>query len=779
MKTNGNASETGDVARLQARIAELESRLKTAESERDAALDKNQWWERLSEASSHFVSVFDEQLHYCYLNHRAEEYTDAPIVGQPLRDFVAPQFVEATEAAYYHTLQTGESSRFKSQDRVGLHWYENEVERFVMDDGRRYVFSVSRNIDQRIQTETDLRDAQSLWNSLVANSPDTILLLERDAKILYINRTSPGYKQEDLIGHYGFEFVLPEYKEAMRVAIVTAVDTGKPQHYEMRDVINRMWWWITLVPVRNDTQTELVLAISQDVSERRNTELALHESETRLRMVLSQTPAIVWTVDCDENVLSADGAGLQLVDMEHQDWRGKSLAEMYQSNDPEFPPLAAHRAALLGESGTYDQTIAGIHFHNRVEPLRDSSGKIVGALGVAVDVSARKQSEDDIRRARDELEQHVKDRTSELDAVNRNLRHDIAQRKLVEKQLRDSEERFRIIAETVPVAVVITRRSDGLIRFANHRAGELVGLPRQALFSRQSSEFYYDPADRVAILDRLAQSEDMVETELQLKRNDGSPVMVNVSYQPITYDGDPAILTGLIDITRRMDTEQALRSERRLLKRLLDLHERDRQLISYEIHDGIVQDMTASLMFLESSRPPEDADASVVETFERGVKVLRESINEARRLINGLRPPVLEDEGVVAALEALIEDIRDTACMDIEFHSDVSFQRLAPALEMAIYRIVQEGLNNVWHHSRSKRARVDLVQQDDSIAIVVQDWGIGFDPTKVSKRRYGLMGVRERARLLNGHASLDTKIGAGTTLRVELPLTDALMPSVE
>src|SRR5690606_34757873 len=178
--------------------------------------------------------------------------------------------------------------------------------------------------------------------------------------------------------------------------------------------------------------------------------------------------------------------------------------------------------------------------------------------------------------------------------------------------------------------------------------------------------------------------------------------------------------------------------------RLLELQQRDRQLLSYEIHDGIVQDMTAALMFFESSRPAElDEEHPTYDSFLTGVRLLSGSIAEARRVINGLQPPVLEDEGVVAAIEALVTDLEQVAGLEIELIVEVKFQRLAPALEMAIYRIVQEGLNNVWHHSKTTKARVELIQQDDSIDIRVQDWGIGFDPAKVSKRRYGLMRSEE------------------------------------
>jgi signal transduction histidine kinase len=119
------------------------------------------------------------------------------------------------------------------------------------------------------------------------------------------------------------------------------------------------------------------------------------------------------------------------------------------------------------------------------------------------------------------------------------------------------------------------------------------------------------------------------------------------------------------------------------------------------------------------------------------------------------------------------------AGLEIELIAEVKFHRLAPALEMAIYRIVQEGLNNVWHHSRSPKARVELMQRDDIIEIRIRDEGIGFDPKKVSKRRYGLMGMRERARLLNGRATVRSAPGEGTLLDIELPLIDTLMPSSE
>ena len=106
----------------------------------------------------------------------------------------------------------------------------------------------------------------------------------------------------------------------------------------------------------------------------------------------------------------------------------------------------------------------------------------------------------------------------------------------------------------------------------------------------------------------------------------------------------------------------------------------------------------------------------------------------------------------------------------IEFHSEVAFDRLAPILENAIYRIIQEGLGNACKHSKSERVRVELVQHDDDLRITIQDWGVGFNPGNVEDECFGLEGIRERARLLGGNATVESTPKQGTCLTVEVPL---------
>jgi PAS domain S-box-containing protein len=770
--------DSAEIERLRARVAELEARSATQQTLIQRLESEALHCRAALQASPEHILTVSRAGEILFINVVGEGLTREQVIGSDHLQFTAPEHRKALAAARERTFATGESTYLDIQDVERKHWYAISIGKIANLDE---VVIVSHVIDEQKRVELELLDARELWKSLTANSPDIILLLDRAGYVLAMNRTIEGYSPEEVIGRDGMEFVLPEYREALRTAVTTAVDKGAPQFFEMRDVRLQAWWWVNIVPVRNSERQDLVLAISSDVTQHRRAEHALRESKTRLRMLLDQAPAIMWTVDQDLRILTVDGAGLAASGLLPESCVGRTMWEYYGTDDVDLPPIAAHRAALSGESRAYEQHIGDLDFQKHVQPLRDHEGKIVGVVGVGIDVTNRKAIEVETRRHRDELESRVEERTSELAAVNEQLRRDIAARERVERELRESEERFRIIAEAVPVGVVITRRDDGRVLYVNRRVvGMFGGNSAEEFLGRMSTEFYVYPDERDRLLAKLESEEQLSDLEVWVKRVDGSKLLVSGSFQPILFDDTPSFLIGFIDVTRRIETERMLRSERRLLKRLLELHERDRQLIAYEVHDGIVQDMTASLMFLESSRPADlPLDDPTQENYETAARLLRGSIQEARRLINGLRPPVLEDEGVVAALESFIGELTETSGIEVEFISEVKFQRLAPALEMAIYRIVQEALNNVWHHSRSRRAKLNLTQRDDMIEIVVQDWGIGFEPAKVAKRRYGLVGVRERARLLNGHATIESVPNEGTTVRVELPLVDALMPTAE
>ena len=206
--------------------------------------------------------------------------------------------------------------------------------------------------------------------------------------------------------------------------------------------------------------------------------------------------------------------------------------------------------------------------------------------------------------------------------------------------------------------------------------------------------------------------------------------------------GQAVLQATVRNITAQKQAEDALHAEQRLLRELINLQEHDRQLVAYEIHDGLAQQLTAAWMKFQSIEPLRETDPAAARAmFDAALAMLHEGMAETRRLIGGLRPPVLDQSGVVAAVDFLIDEQRQRGGPEIDFAHDVQFNRLAAPLEIAIFRIVQECLTNACRYSRSEKVRVELGQADGRVVVDVRDWGVGFDPTLVQGDHFGLRSV--------------------------------------
>ncbi len=221
----------------------------------------------------------------------------------------------------------------------------------------------------------------------------------------------------------------------------------------------------------------------------------------------------------------------------------------------------------------------------------------------------------------------------------------------------------------------------------------------------------------------------------------------------------------------RIEAVEKLRDEQQFLKEVLDLQERERRLVAYEIHDGLAQQLAAGKMRLQALRFLKDRHCAKAEDdFEALQQLLTDGLAEARSLIAGLRPMILDELGVVAAIDHLVHETVQRDSLDIEFVFEDEVERLVPPLETAVYRVVQEALNNARRYSQSESILVELTVRDHRVRVSVEDWGIGFEPDEVQEDRFGLHGIRERARLLGGWAHVDSAPGLGTCISVEFPL---------
>jgi signal transduction histidine kinase len=211
------------------------------------------------------------------------------------------------------------------------------------------------------------------------------------------------------------------------------------------------------------------------------------------------------------------------------------------------------------------------------------------------------------------------------------------------------------------------------------------------------------------------------------------------------------------------------RVQRDAFRRVVEAQELERRRLARELHDETGQALTSILLGLKGLEDSVEGDEA-----RKAVAGLRDlvvaTLHDVRRLAVELRPKVLDDFGLVPALERLTESFAAQTGIEVRFESGLGDERLAAEVETALYRIVQESLTNVVKHAHARAVSIVLARKPDAVAIVIEDDGQGFDVASTREDGFGLEGMRERAGLLEGRLQIESREGAGTTIVGEVPI---------
>ena len=598
----------------------------------------------------------------------------------------------------------------------------------------------AEDVTGRKQAEEALKESEARFRAVFDHAADGILVADVETRQFCAGNRAIcgmlGYSQEeirklrvkDIHPEADLPYVIQRFEEQVRQEQALATDI--PVRRKDGSVF---YADISSFPITLAGKTHLA-GIFRDITERKQTEETLRQSEQRLRRVLEDMPVMLDAFDADGTIVA---------------W------------NQECERVTGYRAdEIVGNPKAMEWLYPDDAYRQRM-------------------VEAWRQRGDDYRGW--EWEITCKDGSSRTVAWSNISQHfpvrdwatwgigvDVTERRKAEQALRESEAKLRGLLENLPDFVLIVDR-DATIQFVNH--GALATTAEEVTGSNTFSFIApeHQPPCRETFRQALATQQTQAVETLDVFGHWWACRLV-----PLIEGGEcRSVMIISTDVTERRKTANALQKEQQLLRHLLDLHERDRQLTAYEIHDGFSQYLTGALYNLQGFRElqaktPREAWA----IFDAGLLLIRRSIEEARRLIAGLRPPILDESGIVAAIDYLACETEESGEAAVEFVHDVKFGRLASPLESAIFRIIQESLANARRHSRSAKIRIELRQADNHIQIDVRDWGVGFDPTKVAGGRFGLQGIRERARLFGGQVSIETGPHQGTHISVELPLVE-------
>lgn len=316
-----------------------------------------------------------------------------------------------------------------------------------------------------------------------------------------------------------------------------------------------------------------------------------------------------------------------------------------------------------------------------------------------------------------------------------------------------------VIVDTDGRIVAVNEEVEPLLGYASE---ELIGEPVEILVPEALRNAH--EADREAYT-RAPEKRPMgIGRELFARHRDGFEIPVEIGLSPIETRHGRYVLAVVHDI-----------SERRRLRAfgagVLEGAEEERRRIARELHDDTAQSLAALVLRLQMARRSRDPA-----TRERLLRELHDEIHRAsagvRRILRGLRPPLLEESGLVAAVRSHLKSALAEAALEHSLEAGEVEHLLSQDAKLALYRIIQEAVSNVVRHSGATHVAVRLAAEGERVRVEVQDDGVGFDRARsdpAGGRGLGIVGILERAAILGGAASVDSRPGEGTHVVVRVP----------
>ncbi len=595
-------------------------------------------------------------------------------------------------------------------------------------------------LGERNRTMARLRESEEHYRKLTQASFEGIVILE-NGRIVDVNEqllNMFGYERGEMIGREVVEMVAPE---SLPIAL-ECIRTSREDVHELQLLHKDGSIFIAETRARMVSAGNRTLRMTalRNITAQKRVEQALRESEEKFSQAFRNSPDV-----------------MSITDME----TGKYL----EVNDAHEKAFGYKREEVIGRSSFELGIIPASPARDAVVRLLKERGRIINEELQAVTRDGRT------------LTMLHSAELIELGGRQCVLRvsHDITDRKRAEEALRESEQRFRSYFELASVGFSITSM-DTRILAVNDEYTRILGYSREELLKKTWAELTYpeDMEESKAMFEQaVAGKLDAYTIHKRLIRKDRQVINTTISARCVRRpDGSPDYFVSLLlDITEReqaIDREQRARAEYTL--QLIASQEAERERIAGELHDSLGQSLSlvknhAQLVLLQKKLTAE---------ARKEVEIISETtsaaIAEMRRISQDLHPYQLDHLGLTGALNALIESVGNAGGMAIEAKFDMvddAFPRDAAA---NLYRIVQEGINNILKHSQAKSARITLERDLREIRLVMADDGRGFNPGEKGKGM-GLKNMNERARILGGRLKLDSTPGKGVRVEIIIPIS--------
>jgi PAS domain S-box-containing protein len=496
---------------------------------------------------------------------------------------------------------------------------------------------------------------------------------------------------------------------------------------------------------------------SREILQRRRAEAALRESESRYRSLYHDTPAMLHSIDHRGRLVSVSNHWAEAMGYTPDEIVGRKLTDFFTEESKRYAEKTAF-SDFFKTGYAKDIPYRFVKRNGEVIDIllsaiadRDRNGEIKRTLAVSMDVTERKQVEERLRQAKEELSRHSRDLERK---VNERTQEITGILKYTPDVVYIKDRQFRY--------VLINARFEALLEKSND---SVHGCTDQDLLPAEI-------ADQLNQNDRRVLTENRpLRVEERLPHSDGLHIYLSVKF-PI-YDAEGQA-SGVCSISTDLTAEKKAHERlKRLSGSILVSQEKERSAIARELHDELGQVLTALRMdtvWMYERLKNMDPEAAQRALTMSGL--IDKNIEEVRGMAIRLRPGVLDDLGLIDALDWYTSDFEQRTKITCIFeHSEVP--RLKDSVATAAYRITQEALTNVARHADASNVDVSLSVRNHVLQVNVTDSGRGFDPGTLSEAEgLGLAGMRERAGLAGGKLRIASEQGKGTTVSLEIPIGD-------
>lgn len=621
---------------------------------------------------------------------------------------------------------------------------------------------------ERRSLELAVQASERHLRSMIALEPECVKLLSQRGELLEMNPA--GLKMlevdsmDELKGVALLEFVAPEYR-ARFSDLHRKVMQGGSGVLEFAAIGRRgtrRWLETHAVPYMDEEgRIAGLLGVTRDITETRKAKQQLESREQQLARLITNLPGFVYRCRNDISYFAefvSEGVA-ELTGHPVEAFRENRLrfGDLVHPDDAESVWTEIQRA--LQEDRSFELTYR----------IRAASGAIrwVWEKGVG-----------------------IKDEAGTVRALE-GFVTDITDQRAAHSALLQREALLSSIYQAVGDSIFyLTIEGEGAYRFSsvNHAFLSVTGLGHDDIVGKRVDEVIPQPS-LALVLDRYAQA---IRTGEPVRWEETSiypagPLVGEVNISPVFDEsGECTHLVGSVrDIAGRKAAEVAAREANERLqslsRRLLDIREVERRQLANELHDELGQSLTAAKINLQSFQRFRHDSHSDDSRLDESIRLVEEALQQVRSLSLELRPPMLDDLGLVAAVRWLADQHGRRSGLDVTFTGNLLDRRVDAAAEIACFRVAQEALNNVVKHSAGRTVSIDLRTDDRLLHLVVRDDGIGFD---VNRARYlavrgasmGLLGMEERAALTGGGIEWRSGAGPGTEVHAWFALNPSPVP---